>query len=161
MEENVLKWDLRFLNLASLISTWSRDPSTKCGAVIVRPDKTVASVGYNGFPKDMYDDPEKYANKEEKYSRIVHCEMNALLHLNEDTRGYTLYTTALCCDRCAVHMLQAGISRFVAWVAPDYESRWADSIKRTRSYYADCGAEHKEYQKDNSVLRTTFTLHED
>jgi deoxycytidylate deaminase len=36
---------------------WSKDPSTKVGAVIVRPDLTVASIGYNGFPRGMSDDP--------------------------------------------------------------------------------------------------------
>ena len=35
---NELKWHGRFLDLAALISTWSKDPSTKVGAVIVRPD---------------------------------------------------------------------------------------------------------------------------
>ena len=37
------KWDLRFIELAKLVSTWSKDPSTKVGSVIVRPNKTVAS----------------------------------------------------------------------------------------------------------------------
>lgn len=36
------KWDQRFLELAKVVSTWSKDPSTKTGAVIVRPDKTEA-----------------------------------------------------------------------------------------------------------------------
>ena len=43
------KWETRFLEMARLVSGWSKDPSTKVGAVIVRPDKTIASVGYNGI----------------------------------------------------------------------------------------------------------------
>ena len=31
------KWDDRFLELSGLIGSWSKDPSTKVGAVIVRP----------------------------------------------------------------------------------------------------------------------------
>jgi dCMP deaminase len=51
------KWDARFLDLARHVATWSRDPSTQTGAVIVRPNRTIASVGYNGFPRDCNDDP--------------------------------------------------------------------------------------------------------
>ena len=38
------KWHNRFMELAEHVAQWSRDPSTKVGAVIVRPDKSVASV---------------------------------------------------------------------------------------------------------------------
>ena len=49
------KWDRRFLALAEHVADWSKDPSTKTGAVIVRPDRTIASMGYNGFPRGMAD----------------------------------------------------------------------------------------------------------
>ena len=44
------KWKLRFLGLSEYIAQWSKDPSTKVGAVIVRPDKSIVSMGFNGFP---------------------------------------------------------------------------------------------------------------
>jgi dCMP deaminase len=141
------KWDLRFLELAKLISTFSKDPSTKCGAVIVRPDKTIASTGFNGFPQLLKDNSELYDNRDIKYSRIIHGEVNALLFAKEPVTGYTLYTTGPCCDRCAVQMIQAGIKRFVAYTAPDMEVRWGEAFKRTFSYYEEAGLEHKEYQK--------------
>lgn len=83
-------WDERFLKLAKEVSTWSKDPSTQTGAVIVGIDKHVISVGFNGFPRGMPDGTEIYANREEKYSRIIHCEMNALLYAHESVRGCTL-----------------------------------------------------------------------
>lgn len=128
------KWDRRFLELAKLVSTWSKDPSTKTGAVIVRPDRTIVSVGFNGFPKNMLDDPVLYANREEKYSRIVHCEINASIHAHESIRGYTLYTHPFaCCDRCVVQMLQAGIARFVFPVIPlSALSRWGEALERSK-----------------------------
>ena len=49
------KWDYRFLELCKLVSSWSKDPSTKVGAVIVDQDKRVVSLGYNGFPKGVSD----------------------------------------------------------------------------------------------------------
>lgn len=147
------KWDLRYLEMAKLVSTWSKDPSTKTGAVIVRPDKTVASVGYNGFPKAMPDKPEWYANREEKYSRIVHCEMNALLHAQEPVLGYTLYTTGCCCDRCVVHMLQAGIFRFVfPSDSKDMLSRWGSVFDKTKRYICECHSIYTEVPRESLGL---------
>lgn len=138
-----LKWDKFFLGLALHASTISKDPSTKTGAVIVRPDRTVASIGFNGFPKNMPDKLGYYADREEKYARIVHCEMNAVLHAREPVAGYTLYTWPFAsCDRCAVHMLQAGIERFVfPKPSADALSRWAESLERTKLYFKEAGVE--------------------
>lgn len=136
------KWDLRYLEMAQLVSTWSKDPSTQTGAVIVRPNRTVASVGYNGFPKMMPDKPEWYVDRIEKYSRIVHCEVNAVLHTYESLQGYTLYTYPFaCCDRCVVQMLQAGVSRFVFPVpTEDALSRWATALEKSKRYIEESGA---------------------
>ena len=48
-------WDYRFLELAQLVSKWSKDPSTKVGAVIVDKNRRILSVGYNGLPKGVKD----------------------------------------------------------------------------------------------------------
>ena len=52
---NSTNWDNRFLDMAKLVSTWSKDPSTRVGAVIVDPSNRLVSVGYNGFPKGVTD----------------------------------------------------------------------------------------------------------
>lgn len=143
------KWDRRFLAMAELVATWSKDPSTQTGAVIVRPDLSVASVGFNGFPKQMSDAQELYDDRPRKYSRVVHCEMNALLHSREPVVGYTLYTTGMCCDRCVVHQIQAGITRFVWRVdTPDMKSRWADSFALTQSYIDEASCSWAEWEHD-------------
>lgn len=142
------KWDLRFLELAYLVSTWSKDPSTRCGAVIVRPDRTVCSVGYNGFPRNLPDDPVQLQSRDAKYSQIIHAEVNALVHAREPVTGYALYTWPfLSCDRCTVQMLQAGISRFVApfKYADDSLRRWHDSLCLSRKYIETAGATFREY----------------
>jgi dCMP deaminase len=137
-----LKWDLRFLELAKLVSTWSKDPSTQTGAVIANGNQIV-SLGYNGFPQKMIDLPENYSNREQKYSRIVHCEMNALLLAKGNTDGCTLYTWPLMsCDRCFVHMCQGGINRFVAPIpSADVVTRWGDAMDKVRGYIKEVGAE--------------------
>ena len=49
------KWDTRFLRLAFEVASWSKDHSTKVGAVIIGPDKDPRSFGYNGLPRGVND----------------------------------------------------------------------------------------------------------
>lgn len=136
------KWDQRFLDLASLVSTWSKDPSTQTGAVITC-GKQVVSLGFNGFPMRMPDMPEWYANREGKYSRIVHCEINALIFAKQDVHACTLYTWPfISCDRCFVTMAQAGIWRFVAPKPTEEQAqRWGPAFDRVRQYAQEMGLE--------------------
>ena len=145
--EYSFKWDSRFLELAKLVSTYSKDPSTQVGAVIVSPDKSVVSVGYNGFPRGMEDKLELLSNREEKYSRIIHAEVNALISAKRDLIGYTLYTYPfMCCDRCAVQMIQAGITTFVYTKATEEQSkRWQPAFDRVHQYFAECHVQYREY----------------
>jgi dCMP deaminase len=110
----------------------------------------VLSVGFNGFPQSMPDNPEWYANREEKYSRIVHCEVNALLLAEGSARGCTLYTWPFAsCDRCAVQMLQAGISRFVYPTIPEHlKERWQAILDKTKRYFDECQVESIEVPLD-------------
>ena len=72
------KWDRRYLDIAKSVSQWSKDPSTKVGAVLVR-DNRIVSVGYNGFPEGVDDSEERYNNRELKYDLVVHAEVNAII----------------------------------------------------------------------------------
>jgi len=55
MKKNVEKWHRRFLKLAHEVASWSKDDSTKVGAVIMGHDHTPRSFGYNGFPEGVDD----------------------------------------------------------------------------------------------------------
>lgn len=132
-------WHLRFLDLAELVSGWSKDPSTRCGAVIVRPDKTVASVGFNGFPKGCSDSKKYYEDRELKYARVIHAEVNAILHAREPLTDYTMYTHQTpmigpSCDRCSAHVIQSGITTVVTRTY-DTPERYKDSIQRGLEMY--------------------------
>lgn len=107
-------WHTRFLDLARHVATWSKDPSTRVGAVIVRPDRTIASVGFNGFPRGVEDYPDRYADRPTKYQFVVHAEANAILNAHGSVAGCALYSTLFTCNECAKLILQAGISQVVA-----------------------------------------------
>lgn len=134
-------WDRRFLALAAHVGAWSKDPSTQVGAVIVRPDRTIASVGYNGFPRGVNDDPGRLADRAEKYPRTVHAELNAILSANEPVKGFTLYVTPLHpCSNCAGAIIQAGLSRVVASCGQAPE-RWAEDFDTAGSMFDEAGVQ--------------------
>lgn len=121
-------WDCRFAQLAKFISLWSKDPSTKVGSVIVRPDKTVCSVGFNGFPRGIPDHPEWYADRTKKLKIVKHAEVNALHFARDRVEDYTLYVYPLPpCTQCAGDIIQRGIKRVVAIVPPEQSHRLENS----------------------------------
>lgn len=124
-----LSWDAWYTLLADFIGQRSKDPRTQVGAVIVRPDKTIAAAGYNGFPRAIEDMPELLNDRDAKYKRVIHAEMNAILTAKEPLTGYTLYTSLCPCERCAAHVVQAGITKVVyPHINPSIAARWAGKI---------------------------------
>lgn len=133
------KWDERYLDLAKVVSGWSKDPSTRCGAVIVRPDNRIVSLGYNGFPVGVEDDWRLY-DRSIKYEMIVHAEINALVSARQSVETCTLYTYPLIpCSRCAAIMIQSGIHKVMA---PRFEEpRWTENLCISRSVMLEAGLE--------------------
>lgn len=168
------KWHDRFLRLAEEVSTWSKDPNTKVGAVITKETNRVLSLGYNGFPTQINDDPAKLADRAVKNQWTVHAELNAILNGQPERHppwpGYTLYATLPPCSRCALAAVQADIS--TVWtIAPDAErlARWGGDMRLGAEIFraASCeywivNPEHLGYyieDTDRPVLSTTPAAH--
>lgn len=135
------KWDERFMEMAKLVSTWSKDPSTKCGAVVVDNKRRIISQGFNGFPRGTSDDPNIYNNRPEKLRRVIHAEKNAILFASRCLTGCTLYVTPMPpCSQCAGMIIQSGISRVVT-MEPTLrmEERWGDDIQTTETMFRQAG----------------------
>ena len=133
-----IKWDRRFLSIAKNVSLWSRDPSTKCGAVITR-GKFVVALGFNGFPTGVSDANDLYADREKKYKRVLHAELNAILSAKQDLTGCTVYVYPLPpCSQCAAAIIQTGITRVVTLnPTKDLEERWGASLKEATDMFAE------------------------
>jgi dCMP deaminase len=137
------KWDLRFIEMARNAASWSKDPSTKVGAIIVDDDKRVISVGYNGFPKGVTDD-ERLDDREEKYKMIVHAERNALLFANKDVKNCNLFTYPFMpCSVCAGMVIQAGIKRVVT--VKNNNARWQKDFVVSRQMFKEAEVDLIEY----------------
>ena len=132
-------WDNRFLQMAELVASWSKDPSTNVGAVITRPDNTIVSLGFNGFPRGVEDDPELLNDRKEKYARVIHAEMNAVLNAGGNSlKDCTLYTWPLPpCSNCAAMIIQAGIRRIVA--PRPSNDRWEESNRIAHDMFSQAG----------------------
>lgn len=134
-------WDLRFLTLAGHIAQWSKDPSTKVGAVIVDSRNRVVSLGFNGFPRGVLDDESRYNDKETKYSMIVHAEANAILTAPRSVENCILYTTLFTCSDCAKLVIQSGIRRVVSFIEKPEKPHWAKSFATAKQMYIEAGIE--------------------
>ena len=142
---NQEKWDKRFLGMAQLVSIWSKDPSTKVGAVITDGNKKIVSLGYNGLPQWVEDNEEILSNREEKYKYIIHAEVNAILQANKDNCfAGTIYTYPfLTCPQCAAMIIQAGIMRVVSYKCVD--ERWIPRIEDSKKLLDMADIEVVEY----------------
>jgi dCMP deaminase len=109
------KWHNRFLDLCEHVATWSKDPSTKLGSVIVDSKKRVVSIGYNGFPRGVFDYEERYEDRPTKYLFVAHAERNALDNAPMMVDNCTMYVTLLPCNECAKSIIQKGITTVVTY----------------------------------------------
>ncbi len=143
MISNSNKWDLRFLELAKIVSTWSKDPSTKVGAVLVNDLKQVVGMGYNGFARGVEDTDERLNDRETKYKFVVHAEVNAIIQAGDAARGSILYVYPSfmmppICHECCKVAIQAGVQGIVGF-SPDETDprvqRWKDSISVSREMW--------------------------
>ena len=91
-------WHTRFMGLAHHVALWSKDESTKVGAVIVDKDNRIVSLGYNGPPRGVSDE---HINREIKLLRTLHAEENAILFARGNADGNILYITHHPCAHCA------------------------------------------------------------
>ena len=131
-----MKWDRRFMELAKLVAGWSKDPSSTVGAVIVRPDRTICSVGFNGLPRGVEDHPERLLDRDKKLQYMVHAEANAILSAREPLNNYSLYVWPFhpCCH-CAAAIIQSGIKEVHC---PDTTVlRWSESFDVAKVMFAE------------------------
>lgn len=132
------KWQSRFLGLAEHVAAWSRDPSSKVGAVIVRPDKSIASIGFNGFARGVQDDPDRLEDRDQKLLYTLHAELNAILAAKTPLDGCSLFVWPFQpCAQCAAAIIQAGIIN--VFCPPSEPGRWADSFSAARTMFHESG----------------------
>jgi dCMP deaminase len=133
-----ISWREKFLGLAEFIASWSKDPSTKVGAVITTNDNEIVSVGYNGLPRRIKDTAERLNNRDLKYKMIAHAERNALVFAKRDLKDCVLYTWPFGpCPVCAGIFIQANIGHVV--FPGTTNPRWFDDIELSKNMFLESG----------------------
>jgi len=145
MDPTEYRWHQRFMRLAREVATWSKDPSTKVGCVLVR-EKKVLSTGYNGFPKNISDDLNRLIDREQKYEITVHAEVNAVtsaaLH-GVSTEGATAYVTFNPCSRCAAVLINAGVQSVFSDGGAQIPERWLKNFILASKLLAEAGVDYQ------------------
>lgn len=136
-------WDHRYLDVADLVASWSKDRSTKVGAVIVGEAGQILATGYNGFPRGVDDDIDERHERPHKYAWTEHAERNAIYNAARSgvpLIGSTLYVPWHPCADCSRGVIQSGIgSVFMATgVMPD---RWRVSCEIGAEMFLEAGVE--------------------
>lgn len=147
------RWDRRFMEMASLVSTWAScyQESRKIGAIIVK-DKRVLTTGYNGAPAGIETCVERGECLRKKLGipsgmrheicYAVHAEQNAIIQaakLGISIDGATLYCTHQPCVLCTKMIVNSGIRRVV--YAQGYPDEFALEIFREAGVPVECFGE--------------------
>lgn len=127
-----MAWDTRWMDMAKLVATWSKDRSRTCGAIIVDNRNVLVSIGWNGFPRGISDDVDERHERPAKYKWTEHAERNAIFNAaanGHPTKGCTMYLPWYPCADCARAIIQSGIVSIVC-AEPDWlDHIWAADFK--------------------------------
>ena len=143
------KWDNRYMELAKAVSTWSKDPSKKIGAIAIGSKGQVLAQGFNGFPRGIDDTDERLNDREIKYKYVVHAEMNLIYNATFNgisLDGSTVYIYGLpLCSECAKGLIQVGVKRIVMSrdSLESADDKWLESFELTMQLLNESGIHWK------------------
>lgn len=107
-----------YKHACSIADTFSKDPSTKVGAVFLYPTTlNILSVGYNGMPRGIDETKKERWERPLKYKLIEHAERNAIY--NAAMSGTSL-KDSICvvslfpCTDCARGIIQSGCKLLIS-----------------------------------------------
>ena len=120
----------KYMELAKQIGElFSKDNSTKVGAIVVGEDGSILTTGYNGFVRGSDDSNPLWHERPMKYSVTSHAECNAIYNAARNgvkMIGSSMYISSLCpCNNCSMAIVQSGVKNV-------YLSEWAFSSDNPR-----------------------------
>lgn len=142
-----LKWHCRWISKSAEYATWSKDPSTKVGSVVVK-DRRQLTAGFNGFPEGVNDNDMKKWERPDKYCFVEHAERNAInqgaLH-GISLAGATLYInySPPPCDSCTRSIIQTHIKSVIGSTTefPGKGEQWQHSAELACIMLLEAGIE--------------------
>lgn len=123
---NRLSWDEYFVRITEIISKRSTCIRRRCGAIIVRGKRLLAS-GYNGAPSGLKHCADTGCLRKQlsipsgerhEVCRALHAEMNAIIQASisgVNIKNSSIYTTNFPCSICARMIIGSKIKTIYCW----------------------------------------------
>ena len=148
-------WIRYFFDIANVVSSKSKDPTTKVGCIVVNDSKRILATGFNGLPIGVNDDPELYPERYDrdmdKYKYVSHAEANAIAFAASEgvsLKGGHMFVTLHPCVECTKLIIMAGIKTIHAI---DCESSatdgWRKDLKLAQSMLTEAGVRLYRFDK--------------
>ena len=137
----------KFIPIVQMIATLSKDPRTKVGAAILDSNRRIRAVGYNGFPRGVHDDAERYNDRALKHTLVAHAEANAVANaaaVGTPLEGCSMIVTKFPCHECAKLIINAGI-KLVYAPHPEPTSDWLNSNTTAAYMFDEAGVKVETY----------------
>jgi dCMP deaminase len=147
-------WDRRWLDLATLIGSWSKDRSRGVGCVFVGSANQILSTGYNGLPRGIDDDIDERHERPEKYDWTEHAERNAIFNAARTgtaLEGSVAYTSLFPCVACARAIIQVGGSTVVTHTPDIDDERWGREFELSTTMLKEAGVTLRLLEETQTV----------
>lgn len=141
--KNKNSWTKRWLELTDLVSSWSKDTSTKVGCVIINKRNVVLSLGWNGIPRGVIDSKSSRDERPEKYLWYEHAERNAIYNAvftGRSLEDSVLYCNLFPCADCARAIIQSGIKTVIV-SGNKLPDKWLESVEVSKQMFEEAGVE--------------------
>lgn len=149
-------WFDKYMGLAKVAASWSKDPSRKIGAVAIGKHGQILSTGYNGFPRGIRDN-QRLNDREIKYKLVVHAEHNCIYNATLNgvsLDGASLYVYGLpVCNECAKGVIQVGIKNVYMCHETKLDQKWKESYEITKSMFNEVDMEYWSYGDENGKYK--------
>lgn len=113
------------MGLAFWMASFSKDPDTQVGAVVISDNNEPLGWGYNGPPREISDFQVNW-DRPYKYDFMRHAEINAITFCGgRNLKGATLYVTAPPCKKCMLDIAASQIRKIIYF---PYQSKDGNSM---------------------------------
>jgi dCMP deaminase len=137
---------IQYFRLARFLADqFSKDPSTKVGAILLAPESLqVLSLGYNGMPRGIQEDKPERWERPLKYQFVEHAERNSLYNAcrhGTPVENSILVVTMFPCTDCTRAVIQSGVKTVVT-LSPNMDcERWGAQFRTSIEMFEEVGME--------------------
>ena len=146
-----LIWKQYGIELSKTAALRSEDPFVQVGCCILRPDNSIASLGYNGAPPGIDID---WSNRDDRRKRVIHAETNALRFIKPGEAD-RMFVTLMPCADCIKNAASYGIKSVFYIKAYDFDASATKIAQEFKITLEQVNNDLRIYQKIRRVGNDT------